>query len=144
MKKLVLSIFLLLCTSSFAQQTTIIKNSHLQQHVASITKQEAFWIFTLRTRFWPDGTRIVVYHMDLNSVAHIVFCRDVLGTSAYQYKTSLETYKTSANSMYLRQVSSEQEMFEKVSRTIGAIGYVSENIVLVNDDNNIRRVNIVK
>lgn len=143
MKKLVLSVFLLLCTSSFAQQI-IIKNNDLQQHAASITKQEAFWIFTLRTRFWPDGTRIVVFHMDLNSTAHAAFCREILGTSAYKYKTSLETYKNGANTTYLRQVSSEQEMFEKVSRTIGGIGYVSENVLLVNDGDNIRKVNIAK
>lgn len=141
MKKLVLILFLL-CTSALSQ-TTPIKNIEPHQ-LTSITRQEVYWIYTLKTRFWYDGTKIIVYYMDFDSPIHVAFCRDVLGTSVYQFKNSIDTYVNVGVASYFRKVSSEQEMYEKVSKTNGAVGYLSETTLLINDGGrNVRKINIV-
>lgn len=142
MKNIAAFIFaLMISVSSFSQSISI---KHIDPAVSSISKQEVYWIYTLKTRFWPDGTKIIVYYLDFDSATHANFCREVLNTSVHQFKNSIDVYVNIGNSAYFRKASSEQDVFDKVSRTPGAVGYISEKTLLINDGGkNVRKINIV-
>lgn len=119
-------------------QTTPIKN--VDPKSSSITKQEAYWIYTLRTRFWTDGSKIIVFYRDFDSQVHSDFCRVVLGVSPSQFAASTEAYINIGTAAYFRKVSSEAEMYRLVERTPGAVGYLSDSLLLINGGGYVRKV----
>ena len=110
---------------------------------SSISKQEVYWIYTMRTRFWEDGTRITVFYQDFDSNAHILFCRDVLQVSASAFQNSIDVYVNVGNASFFRKVSNKTEMHKYVSRTPGAVGYVSEKYLLINGTRGVQKISIV-
>lgn len=138
MKRIVVAV-LLFWSVAFAQ-TVPIKN--IDPKVSQISKQEVFWIYTLRTRFWNDGTRIIVYYQDFNSSAHYDFCRNVLQVSPLSFQSAVETYVNVGNAAYFRKASSDAEVLKLVARTPGSVGYISENFLVVNEDNHVRKIGI--
>lgn len=142
MKQLLLAIILTLTCLFAYPQSAAIKNFDPQGH-ATISRQEVYWIYTLRTRFWPDGTKITVYYQDFDSPAHIAFCRIVLNTTPYQFQNSVNAYINAGNSAYFRQAHSEQDILNKVSKTSGSVGYISDTVLLINDGGkNVRKITI--
>ena len=143
LKKFLIAILCFWLSSiALANEVKPIHNIYLER--TSLTKQEVYWIYSLRTRFWSDGTKIVVYYMDFDHPIHKAFVSEVLKTSPNSFRNSVETYVNAGNASYFRKTNSENEMYHRVSSTIGAVGYISTKTLLINDgDNRVKEIRIV-
>lgn len=140
--KIFLFALLLFCNSAISQVAPI---KNIQPYTYSISKHEVYWIYTLKTRFWPDGTKITVFYLDFNSPTHIAFCKNVLNVNPINFQNSVDTYINAGNAAYFRKANSEYEVYKQVSRINGAVGYVSDKILLINIGNdNVREINITE
>lgn len=128
--RIVLVLLLMISTSVSASSYAPIVNRYVEDR---ISRQEVYWIYTLKTRFWYDGSKITVFYMDFDSMHHRRFVIDVLRTSPYKFRASVDTYINIGNAAYFRKVSSEKEMWQRVSMTPGAVGYISETVLIMND-----------
>jgi hypothetical protein len=140
MRNLLAALILFFSLSGMAQ-TVPIKNLN-PTTMTSMTRQEVVWIYTMRTRFWADGSKIVVFYQDFDTRAHNEFCREVLRINPTQFQTSIETYVNVGNAAYFRKVINEQEMYRMVERTPGAVGYLSESVLLINGGSGVRQISI--
>lgn len=130
-------------TSVSADHAVPIKNPEVQ--LKSISRDDVYWIYTLKTRFWNDGSRIVVYYMNFSHPIHVSFVRDVLEVSPVTFQTSVETYVNTGNAAYFRKVSTEDEMVNRVSLTDGSVGYLSSTVFLMNDGKHgVKKINITR
>lgn len=109
----------------------------------TISKQEVFWMYTMKTRFWDDGTKVTVVYQDFESKAHREFCAIVLNVTTDRFERNVNTYINKGNAAYFVKAESENDVFIKVGRTPGAIGYLSANFVLINKDGNVEKFRIV-
>lgn len=140
--KIFLLAFLLFCNSAIAQVAAI---KNIQPSTYTISRHEVYWIYTLKTRFWSDGTKITVFYLDFNNPTHVAFCKNVLGVNPISFQNSVDTYINVGNAAYFRKANSEYEVYRQVSRINGAVGYVSDKILLINVGNdNVREINITE
>lgn len=98
----------------------------------SISRMEVYWMYTMRTRFFPDGTRITVFYQDYTSQAHKDFVNSVLRTTPSSFEQSVSVYINSGNAAYFRQISNMHQMQSEIAKLPGAIGYLSKDIVMIN------------
>jgi ABC-type phosphate transport system substrate-binding protein len=118
-----------------------VKNE-IPQKYGKISKQEVFWMYTMKTRFWEDGTKITVFYQNFDSPQHKEFCRDVLGVSTDRFATNVETYINKGNAAYFVQVNSPRDVYYQVAKVQGAIGYLSNEFVLINKNGAIVKMKI--
>lgn len=105
---------------------------HPVPSVYSLSRQDVTWMFTMKSRFWPDGTRVRVFYLDPSSVEHERFCWDVLGISPGRFDQLANTYLDTGNISYFRQVKNKSEMYYKVGLYPGSIGYLDKSTIVVN------------
>lgn len=98
-----------------------------------VSKQSLLWMYTMKTRFWSDGTRITVFYQDPTSTVHKLFCQKVLEIQPTKFDQMISTYVNSGNASYFRQAKNSQEVYKKVSLYPGSIGYINETTLLIND-----------
>ena len=116
-----------------------VKNSDPKQY-DSLTKQEVAWMYAMKTRFWEDGTRIIVYYQSRDSDTHKRFCKIVLGIDPSRFDTMLDSYLNTGNASYFRQAKNEQDVYNKVSLVPGAIGYLDDKTMLINGGYDVRKI----
>jgi len=98
-----------------------------------LSRQEVFWIYSLKTRFWDSGQRIIVYHLDFDHPVHKDFVRVVLHSTPTRFENSVNTYINLGTAAFFRRVNNEAEMFRAISITPGSVGYVSSDVLLINE-----------
>lgn len=103
----------------------IITHSEVSQ--AALTTPKLRSIFGMRKQKWPDGTPIRVFVMADDAPEHLRFCIDNLKVYPYQLRRRWDRSVFSGSFHAPTQVSSAAEMRELVSRTPGAIGYLSHS-----------------
>lgn len=86
-------------------------------------------IFGMRLHKWPDGTPVKVYVFSDDASAHAAFSKEVLQVFPHQLRQAWDRLVFSGLGQYPEQVSSAQEMLDKVASTPGAIGYLRANEV---------------
>jgi hypothetical protein len=118
-----------------------IKN--LDPNYNKFTKQEVIWMYTMKTRFWEDGTKITVFYLKPDSKIHKQFCNNVLGITPASFDSMVRTKLNMGNASYFRQAKSESDVYNKVELIPGSIGYVSENTMYVNGGGYVRKITIV-
>lgn len=91
-----------------------------------ITLNLARAIFSGRMKYWPDGTPIRVVMLDKRSAEHKLFCKEVLDIFPRQLQRSWDMIVFSGYGEGPYIAKSLQEMQQVVSKTTGAIGYISE------------------
>ena len=140
MKKLFISLLLLFPLILMAAPPAAIKN--IDPKSTQISKQEAYWIYSFKTRYWSDGGRITVFLLDFDNPLHISFVKDTLGVNPIVFRQNVESYTNLGLASY-RTVSSEFEMFRMVSKIPGSVGYVSDRLLIINSgDNYVRQITI--
>lgn len=132
MKKIVLIFCLLFSVAASAFETTAVKN-FIPEQTYQLSRQEVFWIYSLKTRFWENGQRVVVYYLDFDHPIHKDFVRDVLRTTPIRFENSVNTYVNLGTAGFFRRVNNEIEMYRSVALTPGAVGYVGSDVLLVNE-----------
>jgi hypothetical protein len=139
------AIALALMVGGFAIGKTIaaepVKNA-IPAAYGKISKQEVFWMYTMKTRFWDDGTRVTVYYQDFNSHDHKEFCTEVLGVTTERFATNVSTYINRGNAAFFIQANSSRDIYYGVSKTEGAIGYLTKDFVLVNKHGTVKKFKI--
>jgi hypothetical protein len=141
MKLIAIIASLVLCSSVLAAHP--IKHPYPSE-VSGISRLEVMWMYSLKTRFWKDGTKITVFYLNYDNPTHVDFVKNVLGVSPERFKNSVETYINAGNASYFRRAETEAEVYNQVSRIPGSIGYVSDKIMLINvGGNSVRTVPII-
>jgi hypothetical protein len=86
-------------------------------------------VFGMRLRAWPDGQPIRVFVLEDDHPVHRRFAKSVLSVFPYQLRRAWNNQVYSGTGQAPRQVGSQREMREAVSRTTGAIGYLTTDQV---------------
>ncbi len=120
---LLLSLFL----TFSANAQTIVVNTTVPPTAISKTAVQA--IFGMRMRTWPDDTPITVYVLKTSDPLHADFCKNVLGVFPHQLRRAWDRLVFSGTGQAPREVSSLNEMRERVAMTPGAIGYLPQDDV---------------
>ncbi|WP_299797666.1 hypothetical protein [uncultured Shewanella sp.] len=89
--------------------------------------QELRLIFSMQKVYWPDGHRIRVFILSPSSELHKEFCFQKLDMMPYMLQRRWDRLVFSGTGERPVILNSESEMKEQVSRTPGAIGYVSDS-----------------
>ncbi|GAA0856184.1 substrate-binding domain-containing protein [Aliiglaciecola litoralis] len=100
---------------------------HNDVKTTELTSAQLRKIFSMRQTLWPDGTPIVVFVLPSQHPAHQALCKDMLKMFPYQVERIWNKLAYSGLGEKPIEVSSEQEMLERLRTTPGAIGYVMEN-----------------
>jgi len=99
---------------------------HSNNKTTSISKNTLKAIFSMRLRTWPDGTPITVFVQNSDSEIHRKFCLSKLGVLPYQIQRTWDVLVFSGMGQSPIELSSENEMKQKIGQVRGAIGYVSD------------------
>jgi ABC-type phosphate transport system substrate-binding protein len=86
-------------------------------------------IFTMRMTSWPSGMPIRVFVLGDKDKLHARFSKRMLGVFPHQLRRAWNRQIFSGIGQAPEKVKSESEMRAKVSRTPGAIGYLSEDMI---------------
>lgn len=101
----------------------------------SISRNEVYWVYTMRTRFWDNGQKITVFYQDFSSAVHEDFVRTVLMTNPSAFEQSVSVYLNNGNAGYFRKVDADSSMEREVGKTPGGVGYIARDILIVNKGN---------
>lgn len=130
MKKLVF-LLALLSTSAFADVLGII-NKAVQ--VKEITREDARAVFLLKERYAPNGIKIQLFRMPLQSKLHREFVRDVLDMSEVQFEREWSKIVNAGLAPEIEEVSTQREMLATVSRKYRSVGYLDKDYIVINMD----------
>ncbi len=83
-------------------------------------------IFGMRLRKWSDGTPITVFVLKDNDPLHIEFSKQILHIFPYQLRRAWDRQVFSGTGQSPQEVTSLEEMQNRVANTPGAIGYLHE------------------
>lgn len=98
-------------------------------------------IFLGKKTRWTTG-KITLVIMPFDSIEHKDFVKEFLGILPSRYKREVERKISSG---YLDKpivVSTDYEMFKEVSRERGAIGYIDNTIIILQDDK-VKRLTVI-
>lgn len=116
---LLLSLFL---SSGVADAVDVIANKSVSLNSLSLASARA--IFGMRQVKWPDGAPVRVFVLPDDHVLHGAVCKERLNIFPYQLRQSWDRLVYSGMAQAPSEVSSEEELLNKVAATPGAIGYV--------------------
>ena len=124
-----------------AQAPSPVANISLYQ--STITRQEARWIYTLKTRYWQDGSRITVYHLPFDHTDHVAFVREVLEMQPSSFTKNIQSNINSGTANLVKEVKNHGEMLNAIQSKFGAVGYLSKDFLLVNGAGHVDVLKIV-
>jgi ABC-type phosphate transport system substrate-binding protein len=112
----------LFLSSGVAGAVDVIANKGVSLNSLSLASARA--IFGMRQVKWPDGAPIRVFVLPDDHVLHGAVCKERLNIFPYQLRQSWDRLVYSGMAQAPSEVSSEEELLNKVAATPGAIGYV--------------------
>ena len=132
-------LILLLCFTGFSLQAAlasdIIINAQNQQQ--SISRNELLSIFSMRQRYWRDGTPVTVFVLkDAN--AHSEFCKKNLRIFPHQLRSRWDRLVYSGTGVAPTEVDSVDQLIQRVAQIRGAIGYINRII----DNDNVKKISV--
>jgi ABC-type phosphate transport system substrate-binding protein len=98
----------------------------------TVSRSTVVLMYTMRVRYWSDGTRVSVFNLPASNYAHKTFIRSVLGLSPITYQQHVDRQINAGVGGNFHVVNSMDDMLNKVSTTHGAVGYVSNDYLLIN------------
>lgn len=129
----ILAIFFIVAVCSpVAIATEIVVNKTVPVSVYSTADIRA--IFTMKKRFWPNKRQIKVYTLSDSNPLHKVFVKNNLNMFPHQIRRVWDRMTYSGTGAAPIELSSEQEMIDKIADTPDAIGYLNSKP----DNENIR------
>lgn len=130
--KFISFILMLLLSSSVTADSIPIKNAIPELNYV-LTRTEVIWMYTMKMRFWEDGTKITVFYLDRSTKAHKDFCINVLKIKPEKFDLLLNSKLNAGNAGSFRLVKQQSDMAYQVSLIEGAIGYYDDKKILVNN-----------
>lgn len=122
-----LASLLLLVVITNTTNTEVIINSNV---VA--TKEEVKQAFLGKKKLWNNGLPVIIFVLPINHIATKLFAQNVLGITSISLFNMYDTMQDCHNKII--EVLTEAKMIISVATTIGAIGYISNSIII--QDNN--------
>ena len=113
---------LLLCFSAHAVAVDIIVHRTQAGEALSAATLRAF--FGMRQTKWPDGNPVKLFVLPDTHPVHAVLCKEALNLYPYQLRQYWDGLAYSGLMPLPVEVSSEEEMIQRVATTQGALGYV--------------------
>ena len=110
-------------TNAYSQK--LIAHPGLKQ--TELSEETVRALFTMRLRRWSDGTPVRVFVLPDRHPLHKDFAKKILGVFPHQLRRAWDRLVFSGTGQAPREVSDETEMLDRVSKTPGAVGYVSDN-----------------
>lgn len=141
MKLLKFLLYLVFIQTSNAD-TIVIKNE-IPDVNYELTRTEILWMFTMKTRFWYDGTKITVFYLDRTSTAHKNFCKNILRISPEKFDNILNSKLNEGNAGSFRLVRNQDDLLYKVSLIDGSIGYYDDSLIFINEGDYVKKINII-
>jgi ABC-type phosphate transport system substrate-binding protein len=89
-----------------------------------LTHIELQAIFTMRMRVWPDGVPIRVFVFADSAPEQVDFAKKILETFPYQLRRYWDRLVFSGTGQAPIEVASSGEMYNRITSTPGAIGYL--------------------
>jgi len=120
--KALLPIFMLVSTGGHALAADIIAHKGVSPNALSLATARS--IFGMRQVKWPDGAPIRVFVLPDPHPTHGALCKERLNLFPYQLRQSWDRSVYSGMAQAPSEVSSEEELMNRVAATPGAIGYV--------------------
>ncbi|RRD00484.1 hypothetical protein [Amphritea balenae] len=117
--------FLCLSVGSSARAESIQIIAHPDQSTVTLSSQNLWAIYGMKTRHWADGTLIKVFVLPTKHPLHRRFSINALKTYPYQLDRVWQRLTYSGTGRAPTVVPSEQAMIEAVTSTPGAIGYIN-------------------
>lgn len=108
--------------AALCAQTTIIVNDAV--NARSLSAKDILDIYTLNRVHWDDGTRISVFDLKGGKTKESFLA--ALGMTEEEFKRIWLRKQFTGKARPPRALATEEEVIDLVSRTPGAIGYVSE------------------
>lgn len=118
------TLLVLLCAPLVSHSAQLIL--HPDTKAFEIRREKVRALFTMRLRKWEDGTQVRVFVLPDSHPAHRDFAKRSLGVFSHQLRRAWDRRVFSGTGQAPTEVKNEQEMMERVSRTPGAVGYVSD------------------
>jgi hypothetical protein len=94
--------------------------------VARLDEQTLRAIFGMRLRRWSNGEAIRVFVLPDDNPDHVAFAKQILNTYPHQLRRAWDRLVYSGTGQAPVEVTSTEEMRERVRQTPGAIGYVPD------------------
>ena len=113
--------------SQAAAHPVLILHSHAGDENLSSTS--LIRIYAMQKRVWSDNTPIKVFTLPNDSESHKEFVNEYLRMQPYQLDRLWNRLVFSGTGSKPEEVSSPQEMIEKVRETPGAIGYIDSSLL---------------
>jgi ABC-type phosphate transport system substrate-binding protein len=117
----------LLCLTTTSSAVELIANPEVPTE--SLTRSVVRSIFSMRLTSWPSGMPIRVFVLGDKDDLHAAFSKRILGVFPHQLRRAWNRQIFSGTGQAPEKVGSEREMLDRVSRTPGAIGYISEDMI---------------
>jgi len=125
MKYLILTI---LCVAAWANgalgQVAVV--AHKSVPVDSVSKSELLDLYTGETSIWRDGEPVVVFDLKENGKTRKTFYK-FLGMASSRIKSIWLKRMLSGEADPPESLKSEQELLQKISTTLGAIGFLDRS-----------------
>ncbi len=94
-----------------------------------LTRNELRAIFAMRRNTWGDGTPVQVFVLPDDNPVHRNFCKKILKIYPHQLRRIWDRNIFSGTGQAPIEVENLREMRDRLSETIGAIGYVTEDLI---------------
>lgn len=93
----------------------------------SLSKRDLRAIFSMKKKRWKNGREISVFVLADKHPLHSSFTKEVLKTYPYHLRKIWDRQVYSGTGSAPVQLTSEQEMIERVKKTPDSIGYINKN-----------------
>jgi len=118
------AVVLTLCASFAGAQTVVIVNASVPP--ASFSVKELLDVYTLNKTHWEDGSRVTVFDLKRGKTKEAFY--EYIGMSEDDLQRIWLRKQFTGKARPPHSLSDENELVERVGRTPGAIGYVSERV----------------
>ena len=116
-------LFILVACFPSAKATEIVVNKSVP--VVEYSAADIRAIFTMQKRFWPNNRQIKVYTLPDNDALHKDFVKNSLHMFPHQIRRIWDRMTFSGTGVAPVELSSEQEMIDKINSTPDSIGYLN-------------------
>lgn len=117
------------CHCVMAQQDEIVVIVSADVNLHSISQNGLRYIYSLRLRNWPDGSRIRVFSLPDDSAIHGEFCRKVLGTYPASLRLAWDRVAYTGIAAPAIQVPNEEAIVAAIANTPQSIGYARRSAI---------------
>jgi len=137
---ILISSLLFMAVCQAGDHTPVVVAVHSSVVTDVLTRNEVRAIFAMRRSTWGDGTPIRVFVLPDDNPVHRKFCKKILKIYPHQLRRIWDRNVFSGIGQAPIEVKTLNDMRNRLATTLGAIGYVTEDLV----GDSLKRVEVPK